>query len=259
MIFSSPSNAPPQMNRMSLVLIWMYSCCGMLPTALRRHRGDGALEDLEQRLLHAFARDVARDARVFRLPRDLVDLVDVDDPALALRDVELAGLEQPHQDVLDVLADVSGFGERGGVGDGEGDVEDAGERLREQRLADAGGAEQEDVGLVELDVGVAAVGGVDPLVMIVDRDRERPLGPLLPDHVLVEDVLDLRGRGNLGDAIRNLALLVLRQDLIAERDALIADVDRWPGNELPDGVLRFAAEGAAEVLVVGHGATSRWR
>ena len=30
MIFSSPSNAPPQMNRMSLVLIWMYSCCGCL-------------------------------------------------------------------------------------------------------------------------------------------------------------------------------------------------------------------------------------
>src|SRR2546426_2662207 len=28
MIFSRPSNAPPQMNRMSLVLTWMYSCCG---------------------------------------------------------------------------------------------------------------------------------------------------------------------------------------------------------------------------------------
>lgn len=28
MIFSSPSNAPPQMKRMSFVLIWMYSCCG---------------------------------------------------------------------------------------------------------------------------------------------------------------------------------------------------------------------------------------
>src|SRR2546422_640968 len=28
MIFSSPSNAPPHRNRMSLVLTWMYSCCG---------------------------------------------------------------------------------------------------------------------------------------------------------------------------------------------------------------------------------------
>src|SRR3712207_9125568 len=32
----------------------------------RRHRGHGALEDLEQRLLHALPRDVARDARVLR-------------------------------------------------------------------------------------------------------------------------------------------------------------------------------------------------
>jgi hypothetical protein len=28
MIFSSPSKAPPQMKRMSFLLIWMYSCCG---------------------------------------------------------------------------------------------------------------------------------------------------------------------------------------------------------------------------------------
>src|SRR5262245_23427999 len=50
----------------------------MLASALRRHRRDRALEDLQQRLLHAFAGDVARDARVFRLPGDLIDLVDVD-------------------------------------------------------------------------------------------------------------------------------------------------------------------------------------
>ena len=126
----------------------------VLAAALRRHRGDRALEDLEQRLLHALARDVARDARVLGLARDLVDLVDVDDAALALGDVEVAGLQQPHQDVLHVLADVAGFGERGGVGDGEGHVEDAGQRLGEQRLADAGRADEQDVGLVELDVVV---------------------------------------------------------------------------------------------------------
>jgi len=32
---------------------------GMLAAALRRHRGDRALHDLEQRLLHALARHVA--------------------------------------------------------------------------------------------------------------------------------------------------------------------------------------------------------
>jgi hypothetical protein len=152
MIFSRPSNAPPQMNRMSLRVDLDVFLLRVLAAALRRHRGHRALEDLEQGLLHALARHVARDARVLRLARDLVDLVDVHDAALALGDVEVTGLEQPHEDVLHVLAHVAGFGERGGVGDGERHVEDAGQRLREQRLADAGGAEEEDVRLVELDL-----------------------------------------------------------------------------------------------------------
>src|SRR5262249_22348148 len=59
---------------------------GVLPPALRRNGGDRPLEDLQQRLLDALARDVARDRRVVRLARDLVDLVDVDDPGLGLLD-----------------------------------------------------------------------------------------------------------------------------------------------------------------------------
>src|SRR2546427_4638550 len=64
--------------------------------------------------------------------------------------------------------------------------------------------------------------------------------------------LDLGRRGDLGDRLGDLPLLVLRQDLVAEGDALITNVDRRAGNELPDRVLRLAAEGAAEVLIVGH-------
>src|SRR5687767_4886184 len=127
----------------------------VLASTLRWYRSDGAFEDLEQRLLHALARDVARDAGVFRLARDLVDLVDVDDAALALGDVELAGLEQPDENVLDVFADVPRFGERRGVGDGEGDVENARERLCEERLACSGRPDEEDVRLVELHLVVA--------------------------------------------------------------------------------------------------------
>src|SRR5256884_926625 len=224
----------------------------VLAAALRRYARDRALEDLEQRLLHALTRHVAGDARVLGLPGDLVDLVDVDDAALALGDVEVAGLEQPHQDVLDVLAHVAGFGERRRVGDREGHVQDARQRLGEQRLADARRADQHDVALVELDVVVAARVGVDALVMVVDRDGEGLLRPLLADHVLVQHLLDLGRGGDLRDGLGDLALLVLRQDLVAEGDALITNVDRRTGNELPDRVLRLAAERAAEVLIVGH-------
>ena len=137
---------------MLVVSIWMKSCCGMLAAALRRHVGDGALEDLEQGLLHALAADVAGDRGVVGLARDLVDLVDVDDAALGAVDVEVGGLEEPQQDVLDVLTDVAGLGQRGGVGDAEGHVEHARQRLRQQRLARAGGAHQQHVGLLDLDL-----------------------------------------------------------------------------------------------------------
>ena len=171
---------------------------GVLAAALRRDVGDGPLEDLQERLLDALARDVAGDRGVVGLAGDLVDLVDVDDPALGPGDVEVGRLDQPQQDVLDVLADVAGLGQRRRVGDAERDVEDAGEGLGEQRLAGAGRADEQDVRLLELDV-VDRVAGVDPLVVVVDGDREDLLGPLLADDVLVERELDLAGVRELGD------------------------------------------------------------
>src|SRR5262249_27335506 len=50
----------------------------VLAAALRRHARGRPLDDLEEGLLDALARDVARDRWVVALARDLVDLVDVD-------------------------------------------------------------------------------------------------------------------------------------------------------------------------------------
>ena len=128
----------------------------MLAAALRRHRGDRAFDQLEQRLLHAFARHVARDGRVVGLAGDLVDFVDVDDAGLRLLDVVVALLQQLLDDVLDVFADVARFGQRGRVGDGERHVEQARQRLGQQGLAAAGRADQQDVALGNLDVVLAS-------------------------------------------------------------------------------------------------------
>ena len=229
---------------------------GVLAPPLGRHRRHRALEDLQQRLLHALARHVARDRRVVRLARDLVDLVDVDDPGLGLLDVEVGRLDELEQDVLDVLAHVAGLGEGGRVGDREGHVEDARQRLREQRLAAPGGAEQQDVALLELDVAVARRHHVDALVVVVDGHRQRALGLLLPHHVVVQHVVDLaRPRQRVGvEADRGGQLLV--DDLVAEIDALVADVDAGTGDQLLDLPLRLAAEAAEELLVrlvgLGH-------
>src|SRR5207247_10326715 len=126
------------------------------------------------------------------------------------------------------------------------------ERLVRHGLARIPRANQEDVAVVELHLVVAARVGVDTLVVVVDGHGEGLLGAVLPDHVLIQHVLDFGGRGDLRDGFGDLALLILGQDLIAERDALIADVDRGAGEEFPDRILGFAAERAAEVLIVRH-------
>ena len=218
----------------------------VLAAALRRHVRQRALEDLEQRLLDALAGDVARDRRVVRLAGDLVDLVDVDDAALGACHVEVRGLDQPEQDVLDVLADVAGLGERGGVGDAEGNVQDLGQGLRQKRLARAGGTDQQDVRLLELHV-VDLVAGVHSLVVVVNGHRQDLLCLVLADDVLIEGNLDGPRVGQLGHlrlGARRLEHLLF-DDLLAEVDALVADVDALARNQLAYLFLALAAETAA--------------
>src|SRR5712692_2558810 len=142
---------------------------GMLAAALRRHRRDRPLDQLEQRLLHAFAGNVPGDRRVIGLARNLVDLVDIDDAALRLVDVVVAVLEQLLDDVFHVLADVARLGERGRIGDHERNVQQARHRLREQRLARSGRADEEDVRFGELDF-VVLRQMLQALVVVVHRD-----------------------------------------------------------------------------------------
>ena len=221
----------------------------VLAAALGRDRRGRALEDLQERLLDALAGHVARDRRVVRLAGDLVDLVDVDDARLGLLDVVVGGLDELQQDVLDVLADVAGLGERRGVGDRERDVEDLGERLREQRLAAAGRPEQQDVRLLQLDVGVLGLHHLHALVVVVDRHGERALRVVLPDDVLVEDPVDLTGLRQVLEIERRRSGELLVDDLVAEVDALVADVDPGARDELLHLPLRLAAERAEELLV----------
>ncbi len=118
-------------------------------------------------------------------------------PCCARVDVAVGGLQQLEDDVLDVLADVAGLSERGGVDNGEGHVEHLGQRVREQRLAGAGGADEQDVGLGQLDFVVAHAVHLDALVVVVDRDGELLLGLVLADDVVVEEALHFLRLGQM--------------------------------------------------------------
>src|SRR5713226_1716936 len=224
----------------------------VLAAALRGHVGDGALDDLQQGLLHTLARDVPGDRGVLILLGNLVNLVDIDDALLGLGDIAVGVLEQLQDDVLDVLADVARFGQGRGVHNGEGHLEHARERLRQQRLAGTGGPDQQDVGLGQLHVTRLAVQE-NPLVVVVDGHGQFLFRLVLTDDVALQESLDLwRPRKAAVGWVSLLALFVL-EDLLADGDALIADVGarivRRRADQLLDLLLRLVAERAAQRFV----------
>src|ERR1700728_4343459 len=217
----------------------------MLAAALGRNTCNRAFHDLEQRLLHALAGNVAGDRGVVGFARYLVDLVDVDDAALCALDVVVGRLQQLQNDIFDVLADVAGFGERGCVRHRERHVEDTSKRLRQQRLAGTGRSDQENIRLRQLDVVVLALV-VEPLVVIVDGDREHLFRVILADHVIIENLADLARRWNAVARLHQRGLVLLADDVHAQLDALVANEYGRPGNELAHLVLALAAKRAVE-------------
>ena len=218
----------------------------MLAAALRGHRRLRALQDLQQRLLHALTGDVAGDRRVLALAGDLVDLVDVDDAGFGALDVVVGGLDQLEQNVLDVLADVSGFRQCGGVGDREWDIEHLGQRLREIGLAAAGGSKHQDVGLGQLDGLGARIAHLllrlNALVVVVNGDSQRALSGVLTDYIALEEIAYF-------DRLRQLVEFdvigvseFLFDDLVAQVNAFIADIDARARDELLDLFLTLPAE-----------------
>jgi hypothetical protein len=91
--------------------------------------------------------------------------------------------------------------------------------------------------------------------VVVDGDREDLLGVVLPDHVLVEERIDL---GRLGELVElelgGFGELFL-DDLVAKVDALVADVHARTGDQLLHLLLALPAEGALQQVRVpelGH-------
>ena len=190
----------------------------VLAAAGRRNARDSALEDLQERLLHALAGDIARDGEVFRLASNLVDLVHVDDADLRAVDVTIRGVDKLEQDVLNVLTNVARLGQRRGVGNREGHLEDASERLRQQGLTGTGGTKKQDVALGELHAleivrivgmlakragrrGISLSGGTfqNATVVVVNGNGHGALGVFLAHDVLGKLVIDLMRRGHAAD------------------------------------------------------------
>ena len=242
--------------------------------ALRRDVRDRALNDLEQCLLDTLTGDVAGNRAVFAPTRDLVDFVDIDDAALRAFHIIVCRLDQTEKNVLDVLTDIPRFRQGRRVRDGERHAEGARQRLREIGFPDAGGAEEQDVRLLQFDVVLCGlfrgrlcriplietlarlfalfflVEAEDALVVVIDGDRENALCRVLPDDVFIEHGFDfLRFRERVRrQRFRRFALrLRVRpiEQILAGVYAVIADINAGGGGDQAEYLmLRPAAEGA---------------
>ena len=74
-------------------------------------------------MLNTLATDIAGDAGIVTLTCNLIDLVNIDDALLRTLDVVIAFLQQLLDDVLDIFAHVTGFGQRGRIGHREGYIQ----------------------------------------------------------------------------------------------------------------------------------------
>ena len=191
-------------------------------------------------------------------------------------DVEIRRLDQAQQDVLDVLADITGLSERGRIRDGERNLQRTGERLGKQRFAGARRPQQHDVRFREL--GIAFLGllaKADALVMVIHRNGQSPFRSLLPHYMLGqfgiqlmrrrelrEHELGARRRGLLHMSLYNpvvtgfahdghLQTQVAHHGVSAYGDALIADIDAVRARDHGRNLMRMlTAECAHDVLGV---------
>ena len=159
---------------------------------------------------------------------------------------------------------ISRFGERGGIGNAERNVQHFCKRAGKERFAASCRTDQQNIALLHIHIILRDCGRVclKTFVMVVDGDGEDLFRLILTDNELVEFRLDFRRLWNLESRNRIGLFIALRgifrfeggiQNFFAGLDAIGAD--RSPGgagDDLPDrrivGVT--SAEGTAGNIAV---------
>ena len=228
---------------------------GVLAPTLGGHRCCGAFNQLEQRLLHTLARHVSRNRRVFRLARDLVDLVNINNALLGFFHIVVAGLKQFGNDVFHIFAHITRFGEGGGVSHDKRHIEHARHGGGQQGFARARGSNQQNITFNQLHrIFFGGTFVTQALVVVVHRHGQGLFGVFLANHIVVEVFFELCGRGQgvtlIGVAQHDLGQLVA-DDVVTQVDAFVANKHRGACNQFFDLVLAFATKRAEQVFLGG--------
>ena len=236
----------------------------VLAAALRGYGRHGALDNLQQRLLHALTGHVTGDGEVLAtLAGNLVDFVNVDDAALSLGNIAVSGVNEAQQNVLHVVTHVTRLGEGGCVNQGERHIQLLRQGCRQVGFTAAGRAEHQNIRLAQLHLLPRGrrknAGGqhrviniVDALVVVVHRHRQGALRRVLTDDVVVEVAVNFarssqlrRGRSGGGLHLQTL----FSEDLFAQLHAFVADRNIRAEHNLKNLRASLLAEGASHAGV----------
>ena len=146
-------------------------------------------QELEHALLDRFTADIPGiDILLFG---DLIDLIHKDNALLTFFHVIVRRFQELGDHALDIIADIAGFRQGSGVADGKGHIQQPCQGPDNIGLAAAGGADQEDVGFLDLDL--IHRSRFDPLIVVIGGNGNDLLGMILTDDIFVQLFLDLVG------------------------------------------------------------------
>jgi len=109
-------------------------------------------------------------------------------------------------------------------------------------LPGAGGANEQDVGLLQLNVLLNTTALRNSLVVIVDCNGEVLLRQFLSYDVLFQVTLDLFRARNVFHELGSENVILFVKDLLADVDTLVADVDAGSGNQTACEISALAAK-----------------
>lgn len=113
------------------------------------------------------------------------------------------GLHKLGDDILNVLTNVARFRQGRCIRNGKRHIERTSERLSQKRLARTRRADQQHIGLLQLNLvfkrlELFVTQRIQTLVMIEYRHRQCPLSAFLTNYIIVEKLIELPRRRNLG-------------------------------------------------------------
>ena len=194
----------------------------VLSAALRRHICHSALENLQQCLLDALARNIACDRAVFTLARDFVYFVDINNTFLCKLHIIIRRLNETEQYVFHILADITRFRECRGIGYGKRNLQELCQRLCKKSLAHACRTYEQYIAFLNFHAVILlfALQRGNSLVMIVYGDAERFFCRVLTDDIFIKLCFQLGRLGQLGKrryfAVRHSLHVVIYHSLCAD-------------------------------------------